>query len=84
MVQQDAAPQGQRQRDRMIGDLGGAVIGDVADQDVAPRRGGAVELVVADPHAHDRAQPGKARELGAGDAEPHDHQPIGLGAIGVG
>ena len=84
MVQQDAAPQGQRQRDRMVGDLGRAVIGHVADQDVARRGGGAVELVIADPHAHDRAQPRKALQIGAGDAKPHDHQPVSFGAIGIG
>ena len=32
MVQQDAAAQGQRQRHRMVGDFGGAVIGYVADE----------------------------------------------------
>ena len=84
VVQQDAAPQGQRQRDRVVGDLGRAVIGHVADQDVALRRRRPVELVVADPHAHDRAQPRKPRQIGAGDRKSQDHQPVGLGAIGVG
>ena len=83
-MQQDAAAQGQRQRDRMVGDLGGAVIGHVADEDVASRRRGAVELVVTDPHADDRPQPGKALQIGAADPEPHDHQPVGFGAIRVG
>ena len=37
MVEQDAAAQGQRQRHRMVGDFGGAVIGYVADEDVTFR-----------------------------------------------
>jgi len=82
MVQQDASAQGQHQRDRMVGDFGGAVIGDVADQDVAPRQRLAVELVVADPHAHDAAQLRKALEIGRGDRPAHDHQPIRRSAIG--
>ena len=68
----------------MVGNLGRAVIGHVADQDIARRRGGTVELVVTDPHADDRPQPGKALQIGAADAEAHDHQPVGLGAIRVG
>jgi len=49
MVQQDAAAQGQRQRQRIVSDFGGAVIRDVADEDVAACQRLAVELVVADP-----------------------------------
>jgi hypothetical protein len=61
MVQQDAAPQSEGEGDRMIGYLGRAVIGDVADKDV-PRCGrGSVELVVADAHADDAAQFREAR-----------------------
>ena len=67
----------------MVGNLGGAVIGHVADEDVARRRGRPVELVVADTHADDAAQLGEAGEIGAGYREPHDHQPVGRGAIGV-
>ena len=49
MVQRDAAAQRQRQRHRMDSDFGGAVIRDVADEDVAACRRLAVELVVAEP-----------------------------------
>ncbi len=57
VVEENAAAQCQGQRDRMVGNLGRAVIGDVADKDVALGGGRAVELVVADPHADNRAQP---------------------------
>jgi hypothetical protein len=81
VVQEDATPQAQGQRYRVVGDLGGAVIRHVADQHVARRRGRPVELVVTHPHPHDAAQLRKAREIGAGHRETHDHQPIGLGAV---
>src|SRR5512135_3089286 len=45
VVQQDAAPQGQGEGDRVVGHLGRAVIGDVAYQDVSRGGGRAVELV---------------------------------------
>src|SRR6516225_5170971 len=66
----------------MIGNLGRAVIGDIADEDIARRCGRARDLVVADTHAHDRAQPRKTVDVLGGDRVAHDHQAIHLGAIG--
>ena len=82
VVQQDAAAQGQRQRHRMVCDFSGAVIGYVADEDVAPRQRFAIELVVADPHAHDAAQPRKAIEVGRRHRPAHDHQAVRSSAVG--
>src|SRR5207253_1362605 len=63
VMQDDATAQRQGERHRVVGDLGGAVIGYVADHYVARRRGLPVDPVVADPHAHDGAQAGKSRNL---------------------
>src|SRR6266481_1458136 len=65
----------------MVSDFGRAVIRDVADEDVAPRQRLAVELVVADPHAHNAAQPRKAVEVSRGHRPAHNHQPIRRSAI---
>jgi len=81
MVQQDASAQGQHQRDRMVGDFGGAVIGYVADEDVATGQRLAIELVIADPHAHDAAQPWKTVEVDRRHRPAHDHQPVCRSAI---
>ena len=45
-----------------------------------PRPAG--DLVVADPHADDRAQPRKALDVLGCHRIAHDHQPVDLGAIG--
>src|SRR5215467_192171 len=66
----------------MIGNLGRAVIRDVADENIAGRRGRARNLVVADAHSHDRAQPRKTVDVLGGDRVAHDHQAIDLGAVG--
>jgi hypothetical protein len=66
----------------VVGDLGRAVIRHIADEDIAGRRGRPCDLVVADPHAHDRTQPRKTVEILGGDGIAHDHQPVDLGAVG--
>ena len=48
---------------------------------LARRRRRAVDLVIADPHAHDRPQLRKAPDILGRDRVPHDHQPVDLGAI---
>jgi hypothetical protein len=82
VIEDDAAAQRQCQRHRMVGNLGRAVVGHIADENVARRRRGPVDLVVADAHAHDRAQPRKPRDVLGGDRVAHDHQPVDLGAVG--
>jgi hypothetical protein len=79
MAQQNAAAQGQRQR--MVCNFGGTVIGYIADENVVPRQRLAVELVVADPHAHDAAQPRKAVEVGGRHRPAHNHQPVRCSAV---
>ena len=66
----------------MIGNLGRAVIGDLADQNIARRRGRARDLVVADTHTHDCTQPRKTVDVLGGDRVTHDHQAVDLGAVG--
>ena len=66
----------------MVGDLGGAVVGHVADENVASCCSRPCDLVVADAHAHDRAQPGKARDVFGAHRIAHYHQPVDLGAVG--
>ena len=58
-MQQQAAAQRHRQGDGVVGDLCRAVVGDVADEDVAVGGGGPVDAVVADAHADDGAQAGE-------------------------
>ena len=82
MVQQDTAAQGQRQRHCVVGDFGGAVIGYVADEDIALRQRLAVELVVANSHPHDATQARKAVEVGRRHRPTHDHQPVRRSAFG--
>ena len=66
----------------MVGDLGRAVIRHVADEDAARRRSRPRDSVVADTHAHDRAQPRKTLDVLGCDRVAHDHQPVDLGAVG--
>jgi hypothetical protein len=64
----------------VVGDLLGAVVGDVAGDDAAPARGGDVDVVVADPAADDRpaARQGGERPLRQPDVVV-DQQHVGAG-----
>ena len=73
---ENAAAQGQRQRDGVIGDLAGAVVGHVTDQHIAFGAGDAVDAVVADAHADDAFEARQARKIFAGDGKAHHHQAI--------
>ena len=66
VVGDQAAGEPEHQRDRVIGDLGGAVVGHVADRDPPLAAGGDVDVVVAD------ARP---------DQDPAVRQPLDQGAI---
>jgi hypothetical protein len=66
----------------MVGDLGRAVIGHIADEDVARGRGRPRDPVIADPHTHDCAEPRKALDVLGRDRITHDHKPFDLGAVG--
>ena len=84
VVQEQPPGQGHGQGDGVVGDFRGAVVRDVADQDAAPGRRLAVDAVVADAHADDGAESGEAGEVGGGDPEAEDHQPLGGGAVLIG
>ncbi len=83
MMQQKAPAQREHHGDRMIGDLGRAVIGHVADHDLPVGRRLAVDSVVPDPHADDAAQLGEPGEIGGADPLAQDHQTVGGGAVGI-
>jgi hypothetical protein len=48
VIEDHATAQRQCQHHRMVGDLGGAVVGDIADEDITRGRGRPRDLVVAD------------------------------------
>ncbi len=81
VMQQQAAPQRQRQGDGVVGHLRRAVIGHVADDDIALGQGRAVQPVIAYAHAHHRAQAGETRQILAPQPVAEDHQPLGRRAI---
>jgi len=81
VIEDHAAAQRQRKRHRVVGDLGRAVVRNVADEDVASGRGRPRDLVVPDTHAHDCAELGKPRDILGCNRIPHDHQPVDLGAV---
>ena len=83
-MQQHAAAQRQRQGHRVIGDLGGAVIGNVQHDDLTFRAGDAVDAVIADAHAANETQLWKPRQILLRHLEPQNHQPIRLGAFLIG
>ncbi len=66
----------------MVGHLGSAVVGHVADEDIARRRGRPRDPVVPHPHAYDRTQSGKSLDVLGCDRIAHDHQPVDFGAVG--
>ena len=80
----DAAPERQRQRDRVVGHLHGAVVGHVAHHHAARGRGGAVDAVVADAHAHHARSRGNRAIVGGAHPVAQHHQAVDLGAVGGG
>ena len=84
MVQQQTAPKRQRQGNRVVGNFGGAVVRDIADNDLPLRRGFAVDLVIAYAHAQNAAQLSEAFKFLPDHAQAAQHQPVGGGAILIG
>ncbi len=82
-VERNAAAERQGEGERMVGHLGGAVVRDVAHHHLARGRCLAIDLVVANAHAHDAAEVGKPGEVLGGHRVPHDHQTIDLGAVAL-
>ena len=82
-MERDAAAQRQGKRQRVVGHLGGAVVRHVAHHHLA--RGGclAIDLVVADAHAHDAGELGEPGEVFGGHRVPHHHQAVDLGAVAL-
>ena len=82
-MERDAAAERQGKRQRVVGDLGGAVVRHVAHHHLA--RGGrcAIDLVVADTHAHDAAEVGEPGEVFGGHGMAHHHQAVDLGAVAL-
>ena len=83
-MQQQTPAQRQRQRHRMISDLGGAVIRHIQHHDPPFRRRDAIDVVV--PHAHPAhgAQPRKPLQVIGIDLVAQDHQPFGRGTVLIG
>jgi len=83
MMQQHAATKRQCERERMVGDLGRAVIRAIADGDASPCRFGTIDAVITDAHPDHNLQPRKAGHLCRREEVPEQHQPVGTRAIGI-
>ena len=85
MIGEQAAGEREHQRDRMVGDFGGAVVRHVAHRDAASAASADVNVIIADPRAHQNAAAVEALDKCPVDRHPVvDDQRVGAPPVAVG